>query len=70
MGDLKIIWSYILDYENEQNPFEERKSTIQEWKQFAILDLEENNKILEKARELVKKDLSCSIAAGELRRSA
>ena len=44
MGDLKIIWSYILDYENEQNPFEERKSTIQEWKQFAILDLEENNK--------------------------
>jgi len=53
-GKLKVIWSYILDYENEQNPFEERKNAIREWKHYAILDIEESNSVLEKAKKLVK----------------
>ncbi|MCD4693262.1 MAG: hypothetical protein K8R79_10130 [Calditrichales bacterium] len=24
----ELVWSYILDYENEQNPYEERKISI------------------------------------------
>jgi len=71
-GILKLIWSYILDYENEQNPFEERKKTIQEWKRYAIIDITENDNILERARNLTKiglksKDalhIACAIEGG------
>jgi hypothetical protein len=50
---IELVWSYILDYENAFNPFEERKITIQKWKSKAILDIEENNQILETAKELI-----------------
>jgi hypothetical protein len=29
---LELAWSYILDFENEANPFEERKDTINKWR--------------------------------------
>ncbi len=61
-GRLKVLWSYILDYENEQNPFEERKNAIREWKQFAILDIEENERVLQKAKELVSYGLKAKDA--------
>jgi len=47
------VWSYILDYENAFNPFEERKNIIEKWKSKAILDIEENEHILQYAKELV-----------------
>jgi len=56
-GKVDLIWSYILEYENEQNPFVERKETIKEWKRLAILDIEEDEFILKKAKELTKVDL-------------
>lgn len=33
-----LAWSYILDYENEANPFPERKETIANWKNRATID--------------------------------
>jgi len=51
---IELVWSYILEYENEQNPFIERKEAIKEWKNLAVLDIEENENILKKAKELVK----------------
>jgi len=71
-GELELIWSYILDYENEQNPFRERKSVIRYWRQLAAIDVEENDRILEKAGKLVTKGLkskdalhiACAIEAG------
>ena len=54
---LDLVWSYILDYENEQNPYKERKETISKWKRHAIIDIEENEKIIEKAKELKEKGL-------------
>jgi hypothetical protein len=27
-GDLELVWSYILEFENSENPFLERKETI------------------------------------------
>lgn len=49
---LKLVWSYILDYENKFNPFDERKNTIIGWKKYSIRDVEENEQILNEAKEL------------------
>lgn len=70
-GTLELVWSYILDYENVANPFEERRNTIQNWKARASIDVEADLEILMKAnilREigLQNKDvlhLACAIAA-------
>ena len=34
-GNYDLVWSYILEYENEMNPFEERKESIIKWKNIA-----------------------------------
>ena len=70
-GALELAWSYILDYENLANPFEERRRVIQNWKARASIDVDANLEILTKAnilREigLRNKDalhLACSVAA-------
>ena len=51
---IEQVWSYILEYENEQNPFIERRQAIKEWKSLAVIDIEENEIILKKAKELMK----------------
>lgn len=69
-GGLELVWSYILDFENEANPFEERRAAVAVWKQSAVIDIEESAAILLKANALVdiglkSKDalhLSCAIA--------
>ena len=69
-GKLELAWSYILDFENEANPFEERRTTISKWRQYAIVDVEETGAILQSANSLVAfglkaKDalhISCAIA--------
>jgi hypothetical protein len=51
-GTLELIWSYILDFENAANPFEERRTTISGWRQYATMDVEETPLILQKANRL------------------
>ena len=34
-GKLTLVWSFILEYENDQNPFELRRETISPWKELA-----------------------------------
>ena len=53
-GRLELAWSYILDYENQANPFGERRDTIQGWKGYAVIDASETHKILAKAQTLIK----------------
>ncbi len=48
-GFIELVWSYILDIENDKNPFEEKKHAIAEWKKFAIIDVEETSILLERA---------------------
>jgi hypothetical protein len=50
-----LAWSYILDYENNKNPYEERKEQINGWKKYAVIDIQENIELLEKAESLNKK---------------
>ena len=51
-GKYKLVWSYILDYENQQNPFVERKRAILKWKRLAEIDIEESEELIRKAKEL------------------
>ena len=56
-GTYQLIWSYILDYENNKNPFQERKEQIIKWKKYAIADVEENTDIINTAILLNNKGL-------------
>jgi hypothetical protein len=51
-GNIQLIWSYILDYENNRNPYIERKVRINGWKKYAIQDIEENPELLKTANLL------------------
>lgn len=69
-GTLELVWSYMVDAENAANPFEERRTTISGWRQYATLDVEETAVILQSANTLAvsglkAKDalhLACAIA--------
>ena len=49
-----LVWSYILDYENNKNPFKERKEQIAKWRKHAFEDIIENQSIINKALEINK----------------
>jgi len=57
MGDLELVWSYILDFENNQNPFNERKTAIKRWKQFVTVDIEESESIIKIANSFLNKGI-------------
>ena len=54
-GKVQLIWSYILDYENNKNPYQERKERIKAWEKYAIEDMEESSEVIETAKELSEK---------------
>jgi hypothetical protein len=54
-GKIQLIWSYILDYENNKNPYQERKERIKGWEKYAIEDMEESSEVIETAKELNEK---------------
>ena len=51
-GKLELAWSYILDYENGENPFDERQRAIAKWQSYSVVDIEENDVLLSKANAL------------------
>ena len=71
-GALELAWSYVLDFENTANPFDERRIAIERWKGQATLDVGETDEILQTAKQLAglglkSKDglhLACAIASG------
>jgi len=68
---VQLVWSYILDYENNKNPYQERKERIKRWRKYAIGNMEESVEIIETAKELNEKGfhkidslhLACAIIA-------
>jgi hypothetical protein len=46
-GKFHLVWSYMLDYENNKNPFVERKAQINLWKKYAKEDIEENSEVID-----------------------
>ena len=57
-----LVWSYMLEYENSQNPFEIRKDSIVKWKDIADTYVEENENILAVAEELLSKGIKAKDA--------
>ena len=53
-GKLMLLWSFVLDYENGANPFEEVRNRIAEWKKLACADCGLSREIADKASELMK----------------
>jgi len=51
---LELVWSFVLDYENNDNPFEERKISISSWKNLAIIDCDLCDEIADTAKYLMK----------------
>jgi hypothetical protein len=51
-GRLQLTWSYILDYENSRNPYQERREQIRNWKNYAASDIQESSDLLEVANLL------------------
>ncbi len=49
---IELVWSYILDFENEQNPFIERKKAIKKWRALSSVDVQETPNLLGVARGL------------------
>jgi len=57
LTEIELVWSYILDYENSFNPFQERQIVIKNWKNKAILDISENEQIITIAKVLLSKGI-------------
>lgn len=71
-GVYELVWSYILDYENGKNPYEEKRLAIAPWRTIASIYIaEETEDILAFAESLASKGIktydalhiSCAVAA-------
>lgn len=69
---LRLVWSYMMDFENDANPFEDRRLSISMWRSLASVDVSESDEVIGRAEALgvlgfKPKDaihLSCAIQAG------
>jgi predicted nucleic acid-binding protein len=46
-GKYELVWSYMSDFENSDNPNEENRNSIQEWENIAKYKCKSSEKILE-----------------------
>jgi predicted nucleic acid-binding protein len=61
-GTLELVWSYMVDFENTANPFEERRTTISGWRHYATTDVEETAMLLQNATRLATRGLKAKDA--------
>ena len=54
IGKLQLIWSHILEYENMQNPFIERRNAIIEWKKIAAENIGGAKNVVARASEFTR----------------
>lgn len=71
LGHYELVGSYILDFENSVNPYDDRRTAIGGWRDIAVLDIDVSEKIVElanriKLKGVKRKDslhLACAITA-------
>ncbi|MCF8365290.1 MAG: hypothetical protein K9H16_05885 [Bacteroidales bacterium] len=59
---LELIWSYILDFENQQNPFIERNRAIGKWKKYSSVDIEASNALIELSKSIITRGIKAKDA--------
>lgn len=52
-GQIELAWSYILDFENQANPFEQRRQAIAVWRHRAVIDIAESEGLRDLARQIM-----------------
>ena len=45
-GTFELVWSYVVDFENDANPYPRRKRFVSAWKSFAVIDVGESEELL------------------------
>jgi predicted nucleic acid-binding protein len=50
----ELVWSYMLDYENSNNPYEEKQNAIQVWKNIARHYCKSSPSILQEGKNIEK----------------
>jgi len=71
-GKYLLAWSYMLDYENENSPYEEKKKAIAPWKEIASSYCPSSDDVISTGRKILKlgikaKDalhIACAIKSG------
>ena len=58
-GEVDIVWSFVLEYENERNPFPKRRVFTSSWAERAMIIIRPQPEIFQRARELY----DCGLAA-------
>ena len=56
-GNIEFVWSYILEQENEDNPFERRREAIRLWKSRAEMDVSESEEVIQLAESYYSRGL-------------
>jgi predicted nucleic acid-binding protein len=56
-NNYELVWSYILEYENNQNKFNDRRNAIYDWKNIAKVYCTENDQIIRYAENLKIKNI-------------
>ena len=51
-GNIGLVWSYMMDFENGNNPYLEKRNTIATWKNLAIAYVDEQEDIIQFAEEI------------------
>jgi predicted nucleic acid-binding protein len=70
-GEVELVWSYILKFENSQNLSASKKNTIAQWEALSILFVKASSEIVSLAEDIMRtgikaKDalhLACAIAS-------
>ena len=70
-GEISLVWSAILDLENTANPYLERRNAVSRWRQYAQVDIEPGETVVQLAKTLEIKGikamdalhLACAIEA-------
>ena len=55
--DFELVWSYILEYENSQNRFDDRRNAISDWKKIAKTHCVANDSIEQYAENLKQRGI-------------
>ncbi|MDR2728988.1 MAG: hypothetical protein LBB56_07630 [Chitinispirillales bacterium] len=57
-GIYDLIWSYMLDFENNDNPYDNRRDAIKLWKDIAVVQCKSSPVILETGRKITTQGVS------------
>ena len=53
----ELAWSYMLDYENAANPYQNRRLSISKWKKKAVVDIDVSDTVVAHAKEIMRQNI-------------